>query len=219
MRLPIPPPRQGRRDFSCRPLQCQRKSQEKPRSDDVIAPSGRRRRARLRREILEALNARARAAHARRAGRSACDDRRRARRAFERALAALERAGEVMQNRAGACSSPSASRWSPGASKAIPTATASSCPTTAAPSVFLPPAEMRQLMHGDRAAVRVDGPRPARPAARRGGRGARARATAASSGGCTRSTACCSSCPRTGASRTTSWCRRPRPAARSPGRW
>ena len=46
MRLPIPPPRQGRRNSSKAIPQCQRKRQEKQRSGAVIAQSGRRRRAR-----------------------------------------------------------------------------------------------------------------------------------------------------------------------------
>jgi ribonuclease R len=82
----------------------------------------------------------------------------RERRAFNAALAALERAGEVVQNRAGALLVAKrialvAGRiegHADGHGFLVPDAGAS-----IEASIYLPPAEMRQLMPGDRAAVRI----------------------------------------------------------------
>jgi ribonuclease R len=108
-------------------------------------------------EILQALN---------RAGAPLAADelaarlaiRPRERRAFNAALAALERAGEVVQNRAGALLVAKrialvAGRiegHADGHGFLVPDAGAS-----LEASIYLPPAEMRQLMPGDRAAVRI----------------------------------------------------------------
>ena len=82
---------------------------------------------------------------------------RHARREFERALAALERAGEVMQNRAGALLVAKRLALVAGRVEGHPDGHGFLIPDEPGNSIFLPPAEMRQLMHGDRAAVRVTG--------------------------------------------------------------
>ena len=174
MRLPIPPPRQGRRDFSCRSLTCQRKKPKEPRSADAIARS--RSEAPDSRQNPRGAERGARAAHRGRARRAPAIVPRHARRDFERALGdARARRRRGAEPRRQPCSSPSASRSSPGASKAIPTATGFSFRMSAGSSIFLPPPQMRQLMHGDRAAVRVTGRDRARPRRGRDRRSARAR--------------------------------------------
>ncbi|HEV3007909.1 MAG TPA: RNB domain-containing ribonuclease, partial [Burkholderiales bacterium] len=82
---------------------------------------------------------------------------RHAQREFDRALAALERAGEVMQNRAGSLLVAKRIALIAGRVEGHPDGHGFLAPDDRGPSVFLPPAEMRQLMHGDRAAVRVVG--------------------------------------------------------------
>jgi len=82
---------------------------------------------------------------------------RHARREFERALAALERAGEVMQNRAGSLLVAKRIALVAGRVEGHPDGHGFLIPDEPGHSIFLPPAEMRQLMHGDRAAVRVTG--------------------------------------------------------------
>jgi len=80
---------------------------------------------------------------------------RHARREFERALAALERAGEVMQNRAGSLLVAKRIALVAGRVEGHPDGHGFLIPDEPGSSIFLPPPEMRQLMHGDRAAVRV----------------------------------------------------------------
>ena len=82
---------------------------------------------------------------------------RHAQREFDRALAALERAGEVMQNRAGSLLVAKRIALIAGRVEGHPDGHGFLAPDDRGPSIFLPPAEMRQLMHGDRAAVRVVG--------------------------------------------------------------
>jgi ribonuclease R len=82
---------------------------------------------------------------------------RHARRDFDRALAELERSGGVMQNRAGALLVAKRIALVPGRVEGHPDGHGFLVPDEPAKSIFLPPAEMRQLMHGDRAAVRVTG--------------------------------------------------------------
>jgi ribonuclease R len=84
----------------------------------------------------------------------------RERRAFNAALAALERAGEVVQNRAGALLVAKRIALVPGRVEGHPDGHGFLVPDSGASidaSIFLPPAEMRQLMPGDRAAVRIGG--------------------------------------------------------------
>jgi ribonuclease R len=107
-------------------------------------------------EILEALN---------RAGAPLTADelatrleiRKRERRAFDAALLALERAGEVVQNRAGSLLVARRIALVAGRVEGHPDGHGFLVPDDGSPSVFLPPGEMRQMMHGDRAAVRVSG--------------------------------------------------------------
>jgi len=82
---------------------------------------------------------------------------RHARREFERALTALERAGEVMQNRAGSLLVAKRIALIAGRVEGHPDGHGFLVPDETGASIYLPAAEMRQLMHGDRAAVRVTG--------------------------------------------------------------
>ena len=81
----------------------------------------------------------------------------RERRAFDAALAALERAGEIVQNRAGSLLVAKRIALVAGRIEGHPDGHGFLVPDDGSPSVFLPPAEMREVMHGDRAAVRVGG--------------------------------------------------------------
>src|SRR4051812_48609109 len=76
---------------------------------------------------------------------------------FNAGIAALERSGEVMQNRAGALLIAKKISLVPGRVEGHPDGHGFLVPDEAGPSVFLPAHEMRKLMHGDRAAVRVGG--------------------------------------------------------------
>ena len=79
------------------------------------------------------------------------------RRAFNAAIAALERAGEIVQNRAGALLIAKRIAVVAGRVEGHPDGHGFLVPDERGPSIFLPPHEMRSLMHGDRAAVRVSG--------------------------------------------------------------
>ena len=79
------------------------------------------------------------------------------RRALDGALAALERAGEVGQNRAGALLVAKRIALVAGRIEGHPDGHGFLGPDDGSPRVFLPPAEMREVIHGDRAAVRVSG--------------------------------------------------------------
>jgi ribonuclease R len=79
----------------------------------------------------------------------------RERRAFNAGLAGLERAGELVQNRAGALLVAKRIALVAGRVEGHPDGHGFLVPDDRAPSVFLPASEMRQLIHGDRAAVRV----------------------------------------------------------------
>ena len=85
---------------------------------------------------------------------------RHARREFERALGELERAGDVMQNRAGSLLVARRIALIAGRVEGHPDGHGFLVPDEPGASIVLPPAEMRQLMHGDRAAVRVAGRDP-----------------------------------------------------------
>jgi len=76
---------------------------------------------------------------------------------FDEALAALERSGEVMQNRAGALLVAKRIALVAGRVEGHPDGHGFLVPDEGGPSVFLPAAEMREVMHGDRAAVRLSG--------------------------------------------------------------
>jgi ribonuclease R len=80
---------------------------------------------------------------------------RHARRDFERALAELERSGDVVQNRAGSLLLAKRIALVAGRVEGHPDGHGFLIPDEPGSSIFLPPAEMRQLMHGDRAAVRI----------------------------------------------------------------
>jgi len=82
------------------------------------------------------------------------------RREFERALAALERAGEVVQNRAGSLLVAKRIALVAGRVEGHPDGHGFLVPDERGASIFLPPPQMRSLMHGDRAAVRVAGRDP-----------------------------------------------------------
>ena len=81
----------------------------------------------------------------------------RERRAFDVGLAALQRSGEIMQNRAGALLIARRIALIAGRVEGHPDGHGFLVPDEAGPSIYLPPHEMRSLMHGDRAAVRVTG--------------------------------------------------------------
>ncbi len=108
------------------------------------------------REILDALN---------RAGAPLTADelamrldiRGRERRAFDAALAALERAGELVQNRAGSLLVARRIALVAGRIEGHADGHGFLVPDDGSAPVFLPPHEMREVMHGDRAAVRVSG--------------------------------------------------------------
>jgi ribonuclease R len=108
------------------------------------------------REIVEALN-RAGAPLTAAELAQRLEIKKRERQAFDEALAALERAGEVMQNRAGALLVAKRIALVPGRIDGHPDGHGFLVPDEGGPSVFLPAAEMREVMHGDRAAVRVSG--------------------------------------------------------------
>jgi ribonuclease R len=76
---------------------------------------------------------------------------------FDRALAQLERAGEVMRNRTGALLVARRIAVVPGRVEGHPDGHGFLVPDDGSGSIFLAPGEMRQLMHRDRAAVRVTG--------------------------------------------------------------
>jgi len=82
---------------------------------------------------------------------------RRERQAFAAGLAALERAGEVVQNRAGALLVAKRIALVSGRVEGHPDGHGFLIPDEGGASIFLPPHEMRGLMHRDRAAVRVSG--------------------------------------------------------------
>ena len=110
---------------------------------------------------------------------------RRARDAFVGRLAAMERDGQLLRQPQGRAlrrrQARPRHRHRAGPSR---TASASSCPTTAAPTSSSSPREMHKVLHGDRVTARRDRRRPARPARRRDRRRARARQPHASSAGC-----------------------------------
>jgi ribonuclease R len=82
---------------------------------------------------------------------------RHARRELEHALGALERAGDIVRNRAGALLVAKRIALVAGRVEGHPDGHGFLAPDDGGKSIFLPPAEMRQLMHRDRAAARVTG--------------------------------------------------------------
>src|SRR5687767_1959108 len=76
---------------------------------------------------------------------------------FDLALQALERAGEIVQNRAGALLVARRIDVLAGRVEGHPDGHGFLKPDEPGASVFLPPHEMRELMHGDRASVRISG--------------------------------------------------------------
>jgi len=83
--------------------------------------------------------------------------RRRERRAFDAAVAALERSGAVVENRAGSLLVATRLALQAGRIEGHRDGHGFLVPDDGGPQVFLPPAEMRQVLHGDRAAVRLTG--------------------------------------------------------------
>jgi ribonuclease R len=79
------------------------------------------------------------------------------RRNFQAALSELERSGEVVKNRAGALLVAKRIALLAGRVEGHPDGHGFLVPDDGGPSVMLPAAEMRQVMHGDRAAARVEG--------------------------------------------------------------
>jgi ribonuclease R len=77
--------------------------------------------------------------------------------AFENALAALEQAGRVVENRAGSVLIAKRIDVVPGRVEGHPDGHGFLIPDDGGPQVFLAPAEMRQVIHGDRAAARITG--------------------------------------------------------------
>jgi ribonuclease R len=81
----------------------------------------------------------------------------RERRAFDAGLAALERAGAIVRNRAGALLVAKRIKVLAGRIEGHPDGHGFLVPDEGGPSIFMPPHEMRSVMHGDRASVRVSG--------------------------------------------------------------
>ncbi|MBI3370542.1 MAG: ribonuclease R [Betaproteobacteria bacterium] len=82
---------------------------------------------------------------------------RRERAAFDAALAQLQRSGEVVQNRAGNLLVAQKLDLIPGRVIGHSDGHGFLAPDAGGPDLFIPPQEMRQVLHGDRAAVRVAG--------------------------------------------------------------
>jgi ribonuclease R len=76
---------------------------------------------------------------------------------FDAALAALQRAGQIVQNRAGSLLVARRIALLAGRVEGHSDGHGFLAPDDGGPSVFLPPSEMREVMHGDRAAVRIEG--------------------------------------------------------------
>jgi ribonuclease R len=85
------------------------------------------------------------------------DIRGRERRAFDAAVATLERSGAVVKNRAGSLLVATRLALQAGRIEGHRDGHGFLLPDDGGPQVFLSPAEMRQVLHGDRAAVRVTG--------------------------------------------------------------
>jgi ribonuclease R len=85
------------------------------------------------------------------------DIKRRERRAFDAAVAALERAGEVVQNRAGSLLVAKRIALVAGRVEGHADGHGILIPDDGSPPVFLPNTEMREVMHGDRVAARLTG--------------------------------------------------------------
>jgi len=83
--------------------------------------------------------------------------RRRERHAFDAALATLERSGAAVKNRAGSLLVATRLALLAGRIEGHRDGHGFLLPDEGGPQVFLAPAEMRQVLHGDRAAVRVTG--------------------------------------------------------------
>ena len=81
----------------------------------------------------------------------------RERHAFDAGLAALERAGDIVRNRAGALLVAKRIKVLAGRLEGHPDGHGFLVPDEGGPSVFMPPHEMRSVMHGDRVSVRVSG--------------------------------------------------------------
>jgi ribonuclease R len=78
-------------------------------------------------------------------------------RAFVHALAELERTGRVVQNRAGSLLAAGRIDVVAGRIEGHPDGHGFLVPDDRSPQIFVPPAEMKQVLHGDRAAVRITG--------------------------------------------------------------
>jgi ribonuclease R len=76
---------------------------------------------------------------------------------FDAALAAMLRSGPIVENRAGALLVARRISLLAGRVEGHPDGHGFLVPDEPGPTVFLPPSEMRQVIHGDRAAVRVEG--------------------------------------------------------------
>jgi ribonuclease R len=81
----------------------------------------------------------------------------RARREFDAALATLERSGDLVQNRAGSLLVAKRISLVAGRIEGHPDGHGFLIPDDGSASVLVPPAEMRQAIHGDRVAVRITG--------------------------------------------------------------
>jgi ribonuclease R len=79
---------------------------------------------------------------------------------FEKALSALMRAGDIVQNRAGSLLVAKRIAVVAGRIEGHRDGHGFLAPDDGSPQVFLPPAEMREVLHGDRASVRIVGRDP-----------------------------------------------------------
>ena len=158
MRLPIPPPRQGGAAILAQNTRHLSKKHAKKtalrrrsRAERTQAPADD-----YGREILRELE-RAGAPLTARELAQRLDLRAREQGAFKASIATLERSGEVVQNRAGALLVARKISLVSGRVEGHPDGHGFLVPDEGGPSVFLPAHEMRKLMHGDRASVRVSG--------------------------------------------------------------
>jgi ribonuclease R len=149
VRLPIPPPRRGGAILA----------KKKQRKTAIRRRSREERRPEYGARILDALNGAGAPLTAKElAGRLSVRKHEKA--TFEASLQSLERAGEVVRNRTGSLLVAKRIAVLAGRIQGHPDGHGFLFPDDAGAQVFLPPAEMRAVMPGDRASVRVTGRDP-----------------------------------------------------------
>jgi ribonuclease R len=109
------------------------------------------------REILRELERAGEPLHPKELAQRLYIQRSRERRAFDAGVTALERAGDIVRNRAGALLVAKRIKVLAGRIEGHADGHGFLVPDEGGASIFMPPHEMRTLMHGDRASVRVSG--------------------------------------------------------------